>query len=171
VNANIEIKARVNDPEELARRAKDLSGGDPEILRQEDVFFETPRGRLKLRTITGAQSELIAYSRPDRDGPTTSSYVVTQVVDPRGVREALSSTLGESGVVRKTRYLSLVGRTRVHVDDVEGLGWFMELEVVLRHGEDPTVGEGEARRLMTALGVVDDDLVDCSYVDLLKENR
>jgi predicted adenylyl cyclase CyaB len=171
VNANVEIKARVANPDQLALKAKDLSGGEPEVLRQEDVFFDVPRGRLKLRTIGGAQSELIAYSRPDREGPTTSSYVVTRVEDPVGVREALSTTLGETGVVRKTRYLSLVGRTRVHLDDVEGLGWYMELEVVMRQGEDAAVGEGEARRLMTALGVVDDDLVDRSYLDLLKEGR
>ena len=117
------------------------------------------------------RSELIAYSRPDRDGPTTSRYVVTPVSDPVGVREALSSTLGEAGLVRKTRSLSMVGRTRVHLDEVEGLGWYMELEVVMQRGEDVAAGEGEARRLMTALGVTDDDLVERSYVDLLKENR
>lgn len=171
MNANVEIKARVADPEELARRARDLSGGDPEVLRQEDVFFEVPRGRLKLRTIAGGRSELIGYSRSDREGPTTSSYVVTPIPDPAGVREALSSTLGEAGVVSKTRYLSLVGRTRIHLDEVEGLGWYMELEVVMKHGEDASAGEGEARRLMTALGVFEDDLVDRAYVDLLKENR
>lgn len=169
MNANVEIKARVSDPVGFAERAERLSGGGPEILEQQDVFFASSRGRLKLRTIDGQASELIAYSRPDLDGPKTSSYVVTPVVDPGGVREALASTLGVVGTVCKTRHLSLVGRTRIHLDEVVGLGWFMELEVVLKPGEDPTAGGLEARHLMAALNIDDGDLVDRAYVDLLKE--
>jgi predicted adenylyl cyclase CyaB len=69
--------------------------------------------------------------------------------------------------VRKQRTLYLVGRTRVHLDRVESLGHFLELEVVLATGESADAGIKEARALMTALGLTDDQLVEGAYVDLL----
>ena len=69
--------------------------------------------------------------------------------------------------MRKHRTLYLVGRTRIHLDRVESLGHFLELEVVLAEGESPDAGVKEARALMTALGLADDQLIDGAYVDLL----
>ena len=69
--------------------------------------------------------------------------------------------------MRKHRTLYLVGRTRVHLDRVESLGHFLELEVVLAEGESPDAGVKEAHALMTALGLADDQLIDGAYVDLL----
>ncbi len=88
---------------------------------------------------------------------------------PRRLDSALSGALGERGRVIKTRRLFMVGRTRIHLDDVEGLGCFMELEVVLDDGEDPAAGDAEAARLMTRLDVRPDDLVEGAYIDLLED--
>ena len=71
--------------------------------------------------------------------------------------------------MRKHRTLYLVGRTRVHLDRVESLGHFLELEVVLAEGESPDAGVKEARVLMTALGLGDEQLVEGAYVDLLSQ--
>jgi len=75
---------------------------------------------------------------------------------------------GEVGRVRKARTLFLVGRTRIHLDEVEGLGHFMELEVVLREGESTEAGVREAHGLMERLGVKAAQLIDRAYVDLLR---
>jgi len=166
VNRNVEIKARVRDADAFARRAQELAGRPPEVIVQRDVFFAVATGRLKLRLLDGL-GELIAYDRPDAVGPRTSRYLVHQTDDPQGLLAVLSAALPAAGEVSKTRRLYLVGRTRVHLDEVEGLGTFMELEVVLGEDEPVAAGEAEARRLMDALGISSDDEVDVAYVDLL----
>ncbi|MDT4826636.1 cyaB: putative adenylyl cyclase CyaB [compost metagenome] len=70
--------------------------------------------------------------------------------------------------MRKQRRLFLVGRTRVHLDRVEGLGEFLELEVVLQDGEPAEAGVAEAHALMARLGVAEDQLMQGAYVDLLR---
>jgi hypothetical protein len=74
------------------------------------------------------------------------------------------------GVVRKTRYLYLVGETRVHLDDVEGLGQFMELEVVMQEGQSDAEGQAIAEGLMASLGVESSDLLEGAYMDLLESS-
>ncbi|MBL4646441.1 MAG: class IV adenylate cyclase [Rhizobiales bacterium] len=81
----------------------------------------------------------------------------------------LGAAYGEAIIVRKTRLLYLVGRTRIHVDNVEGLGDFMELEVMLDDNENTQAGENEARDLMQKLGIEDNDLVEGAYADLLAD--
>ncbi|MEW6405591.1 MAG: class IV adenylate cyclase, partial [Chloroflexota bacterium] len=74
------------------------------------------------------------------------------------------------GVVKKTRYLYMVGQTRVHLDDVEGLGQFLELEVVMRDGQPDAEGQAIAADLMKKLGVPESDLLEGAYMDLLETN-
>ncbi len=165
--ANVEIKARVRDPASLHARAAALADGPPEVIHQTDTFFRTSKGRLKLREFGDGRGELIAYARPDVSGPKVSDYRIAKTDEPTSLRETLAAALGVAGVVRKRRTLYLVGQTRVHVDRVEGLGDFMELEVVLREGQSPEEGDAIARELMCELGVTQADLVEGAYVDLL----
>lgn len=165
--ANVEIKARVGDPEQLHSRALQLADTQPEIIRQRDTFFEVPEGRLKLRDFRNGRGELIWYRRPDAAGPKVSDYAISRTDDPAGLASLLAAALPVIGVVTKTRTLLLAGRTRIHIDEVQQLGWFMELEVVLSEGEDTAAGQEEALRLMKALGIADQDLVEGAYLDLL----
>jgi len=166
---NIEIKARVTDLTALRRVVEGLADEGPEIVEQEDTFFTCRQGRLKLRRFAGSpQAELICYERPDSCGPKESRYVVHRTLEPAGLRDVLSAALGVCGVVRKRRTIYLIGQTRVHLDQVEGLGEFVELEVVLRPDQDARDGLALARRLMTELGIFASQLVDRAYVDLLK---
>src|SRR5262245_42488355 len=125
---NIEIKARARDFAEARRRAQVLSGGPAEVISQEDTFFNAPKGRLKLRAL-GDRAQLIYYERVDASGPKRSDYQVFETGNPDSLKATLTLALGLRGVIRKTRYLHLVGQTRIHLDDVEGLGQFIELEV------------------------------------------
>ena len=164
---NVEIKARVRRPAELHRRAANLADGPPTLIRQRDTFYAAARGRLKLRDFGDGHGELIAYERPDREGPKTSSYLIAPTEDPAALHAALAAALGVRGVVVKERTLLLSGRTRIHLDRVEGLGEFLELEVVLAADEDEAVGRAEAEDLMARLGVAAADLIDRAYIDLL----
>lgn len=164
---NVEIKARVADLAAVEARAAAIASEGPIDLEQDDTFFACLRGRLKLRQLAAGRGELIHYDRPDQGGPKLSSYVLAPTADPGALREALARALGVIGRVRKRRRLYLAGRTRIHLDRVEGLGDFVELEVVLAPGEPTTAGEAEARRIMQALGVDEASLVAGAYLDLL----
>src|SRR3954469_9490010 len=95
-----------------------------ERLTQVDTFFVVPKGRLKVREFGDGSGELIAYDRPDQPGPKSSSYTVARVPSARALLDALSRSLDVRGRVEKRREVVLVGRTRVHLDDVDGLGTF-----------------------------------------------
>ncbi len=166
---NVEIKARVKNLAAMRAVAERLAGASATVLQQEDTFFHVPAGRLKLRMLGPNEAQLIYYQRPDQNGPKTSHYSVAPVADARALRAVLASALGVRGTVRKTRWLCLVGRTRVHLDEVEGLGSFMELEVMLRPDEDEESGRRTAAELMKLLGVQREDLIDGAYLDLLAQ--
>jgi predicted adenylyl cyclase CyaB len=166
---NVEIKARVRDLDDFAARLKALKPGSSKVIVQEDVFFDVPEGRLKLRILGPRSGELIQYLRLDRSGPKASDYLLVRTKEPGRLREVLAAALGVRGVVKKVRMLTLIGQTRVHLDDVGGLGLFMELEVVLRPGQTTAQGAAIARGLMKKLGVRTSDLVSGAYIDLLEK--
>ncbi len=166
--SNIEIKAYARDFNGIRRRAEALSDKPVEVLPQEDTFFNTPQGRLKLRVLSKSSGQLIYYTRPDQEGPKRSDYRISLTSEPENLKRVLELAYGIRGVVRKTRYLYLVGQTRVHLDDVEGLGQFMELEVVLREGQSDAEGQAIAEDLMASLGVEKNDLIEGAYMDLLE---
>jgi predicted adenylyl cyclase CyaB len=169
--ANIEIKARARDFSELRKRSEALSDTPVQVIQQEDTFFNTPQGRLKLRALGPDRAQLIYYERADQGGPKRSDYHLFETNDPENLKTTLSMAYGERGTVRKTRYLFLVGQTRVHLDDVEGLGQFMELEVVLRDDQSDAEGQAVAEDLMEKLGVGMEDLLEGAYMDLLERGE
>src|SRR4051794_40554590 len=164
---NIEIKARASDFAGLRAAVEVLSDMPAEILDQEDVFFNVPTGRLKLRILGDDHGELIHYHRIEVSGPKTSNYAIAPTSDPAALKAILTSVLGVIGVVRKRRRLYRIGQTRIHLDEVEDLGQFIELEVVLRPEQSEDEGARIARHLMDRLGIAGDQLVDGAYIDLL----
>jgi predicted adenylyl cyclase CyaB len=168
---NIEIKARIPDMHVLQERASLLSGARPEIIHQEDIFFKCDEGRLKLRILSPDSGQLIFYQRADQKGPKTSNYYITETREPSSLLDVLDRSYGKTGVVRKTRYLYLVDNTRIHIDRVEDLGDFLELEVVLNGNDDVGSGREEAYRLMDGLGIEQSSLVEGAYIDLLMQRR
>lgn len=164
---NIEIKARIASVEALEPKAAALADQGPIEIHQDDTFFVCPRGRLKLRAFSATEGQLIFYRRADQAGPKESFYVLAPTASPDTLREALSLAYGQAGRVRKLRTLYIVGRTRVHLDRVEDLGHFLELEVVLSDGEPHEPGIAEAHELMAALGISPSQLIEGAYVDLM----
>jgi adenylate cyclase len=164
---NIEIKARIGSLQSLALRVAAIADSGPSEIVQDDTFFACQHGRLKLRAFSVDDGQLIFYRRGDEAGPKESFYLLSPTSSPDTLREALAHAYGQSGRVQKRRTLFLVGRTRVHLDDVRDLGHFLELEVVLEEGEPAEAGVAEAYRLMARLGVEQAQLVTGAYVDLL----
>jgi len=167
VARNVEIKARVDDLDAIARKAAAFATQGPIEIVQDDTFFTCPSGRLKLRVFSPGSGELIFYQRADARGPKESFYLRSPTSAPDTLREVLMLAYGASGRVRKHRTLYLAGRSRIHLDRVEGLGDFVEIEVVLADADDAEGGVREAHDLMASLGIEASRLVAGAYVDLL----
>ncbi|XP_037317384.2 uncharacterized protein LOC119210952 [Pungitius pungitius] len=165
--SNVEIKAKVSDPTRFAEKATELSQSEGTIIRQHDTFFNCSQARLKLRDFMNGTGQLIFYERPDTDGPKLSRYSISPTSDPSSLRAVLSDAMGVKGEVRKERRLFVVGQTRIHLDAVEGLGTYMELEVVMRPEQTVEDGQQVAEELMEKLGVSKESLVMGAYMDLL----
>lgn len=166
---NIEIKAQIESIEALAPKAAALADQGPYEIVQDDTFFACAAGRLKLRAFSANDGQLIFYRRPDASGPKESFYLISATASPDTLREALTLAYGQTGRVRKHRTLFLVNRTRIHLDQVEDLGHFLELEVVLSDDESPESGIAVANELLVKLGISPAQLLRGAYVDLLKE--
>ena len=164
---NIEIKARIENVGVYAPIVSRIASSGPLEIAQDDTFFTCTTGRLKLRAFSIDSGELIYYRRANQTGAKESFYLRSPTSSPETLRESLSLAYGQIGRIRKYRTLFLVGRTRVHLDRVEGLGHFLELEVVLVDGESTDAGAGEARDLMDRLGVEPSQLIEGAYLDLM----
>lgn len=162
---NVEVKARDDDPPATLRRATELGARDEGVLRQRDTYFAAARGRLKLREQEGAAAQLIAYERPDDREARTSEYRLIEVPDPDALRAALDAALGTVVVVDKRRHLLMYENVRIHLDEVEGLGTFVELEGVAAADSDLEPERSLVARLTTELGL--GERVAVSYSDLL----
>ena len=175
--ANIEIKAALKNRGQALATAARLADHAPEILHQEDVFYRCEGARLKLRIhrsgdghtneSNAAHGELIRYQRENCAEVRRSSYLIARTGGSSGSRRHLAKTLGVIGTVRKTRTLFLVGQTRVHIDQVEGLGDFLELEVVLREGQREEEAKQIANALLAEFGITSNEHIAVAYIDLL----
>ena len=166
---NIEIKARIENAHQFKQRLHEMTPQPAEIILQTDTFFNVAEGRLKLRDFRDGSAELIFYHRSNATEPTCSSYWRSSC-EPDSMLELLTRAHGIRGVVKKRRELYLLEQTRIHFDEVDGLGTFCELEVVLEDQQTESAGQSVARELMQSLMISDDDLVDGAYVDLLEHS-
>ena len=165
--SNVEIKARLRNRDRVEALVRARADHGPELIVQEDVFCPSEKGRFKLRTFSKDRGELIFYRRLDTEGPTESEFFKAPTSDPGAMAVAMGAALGTAGVVKKRRTLYLVGQTRVHLDEVEGLGHYLELEVVLEPGQSTDDAAAIAHELMATLGISTEDLEANAYIDLI----
>lgn len=164
---NVEIKAKVRNLAQTKELIERLPFSSREVVDQEDTFFVVEKGKLKLRRIAHNRAELIRYDRTDQIGPKTSEYSITATNCPDIVLRSLSGRYAIKGIVKKRRELYIIRQMRIHLDDVDGLGNYIEFEYVLNEGQDVREGEEQVNKLMDILGIGKDDLEDKAYIDLL----
>ncbi len=163
---NVELKARDRDPARSLARCLEIGAEDRGLLRQRDTYLAVPDGRLKLREEDGGAPHLIAYRRTDEARARESEYSIAAVADPSALRSTLASVLGVRAEVRKRRRLFLLGQVRIHLDEVDGLGRFIELEGVAAAGSDLSGERAAVERLRSALEIAERDLVGVGYLEL-----
>ena len=167
---NVEIKARCPDPERvrivLRQREARFAGLDHQV----DTYFHVAQGRLKLRE-GNIENALIHYHRPDASGPKTSDVLLHHARQGSGLKETLAAALGVLVVVDKQREIYYLDNVKIHIDRVDGLGSFVEIEAAGDEQADRGALETQCRELMTAFGIRKDDLVAESYSDLLMDKH
>jgi predicted adenylyl cyclase CyaB len=165
--ANVELKARYPDRDRGREVAERLGARRVSVEVQTDTYFSTGAYRMKLRESSLGRHWLIGYSRPDRTGSRKSSYRLLPVPDPAEKRRILATSMGVKATVVKERELWLLGPTRIHLDRVEGLGDFLEFEVVMEDGLTEEEGHRIVRELRAEFGIADEDVIAGSYSDLV----
>jgi cytidine deaminase len=169
---NIELKARDPDPARTLDRALAIGAEDIGEIRQRDTYFAGARDRLKLREqeTDGPPlfDELIEYSRADSTEARTSTYRRVPVADAAPLREALDSAYGADVTVTKRRRVLLWEGVRIHLDEVDGLGSYLEIEALADSESDLTEEREKVERLRHELGIEEADLVAASYADLVR---
>jgi predicted adenylyl cyclase CyaB len=164
---NVELKARCDDLERVRELCRQLGAEVQEPDRQTDTYFRVPHGRLKLRESLRTGPALIQYVRADLAAARESHYDICPVEDAEALKRILRNALGILAVVVKRREVLTIGDIRVHLDKVQGLGTFVELEGLLGHpGELPLVA-GQIMGLQRALAIDARSLVRESYADLM----
>jgi predicted adenylyl cyclase CyaB len=164
---NLELKSRYPDLARAARVAEELGASHVWTKRQTDTYFNAPRGRLKLRESEGRVAELIAYERPDTPDQRESVYHLVPIPDAHALKSALAASLGVRVVVDKRRTLYMWHNVRIHLDEVDNLGSFIEFEALLARPEDEADSPGRLAHLTDVLGIRGEDRVAQSYSDLI----
>jgi adenylate cyclase class 2 len=164
---NVELKARDTAPERSLDVCRALGAVDHGLIWQRDTYFAVPRGRLKLREQRPGVAQLIQYERPEDDGDRESVYRLTEVGDAGSLRASLDRALGIVAVVEKRRRLFLWQDVRIHLDEVAGLGSFIEFEAVSPPDSDLTNERTRVQQLQTAFHLMPDELISSSYADLV----
>ena len=159
---NIEIKARLADLTAARAVARGLGAVPCVVEKQVDTYYALEGGRrVKVRRINAGRRELIDYQRPEASGVRASDYTITPLAED-------AAPPGEPVVVvRKRREVLLIDNVRVHLDQVEGLGTFLELEAVVDAAHDDALCRAQVERIMDALGLREVDLIRASYAELL----
>lgn len=164
---NVEIKARCEDHEVireiLRKEGADVRGTDHQI----DTYFKVPNGRLKLRE-GNIENHLIFYDRKETKGLKESSILLYDSTPGSSLKEILVRSLGILAIVDKKREISFIDNVKFHLDQVEGLGQFVEIEAI---DTDGSIGKEvlaeQCSRYMTLFGIQKSDLVAASYSDLI----
>jgi predicted adenylyl cyclase CyaB len=164
---NIELKARLRDLATARRTAAALATAGPMLQEQVDTYFHCRAGRLKLREIGGRPAELIWYARPDTQAAKASDYTLVPVPEPAALKAVLDAALGVRGVVQKRREIFLHENVRIHLDEVAGLGTFLEFEAVLGPEVDDARGQAQLADLGARFGLTPADLLSNSYGDMV----
>jgi adenylate cyclase class 2 len=165
---NLEAKFHLADLDCARRAAEALGYSERGVLVQRDTFFRVASGKLKLRE-EPAGAWLIHYGRDQTGGLQLSNYQIVAVPDAAAIRTILAAALGVIAEVRKRRTLLRRDHVRLHLDRVEGLGEFGEIEAVIAPGDDPERSRGAVDELLRALGVASGDLIEQSYFELARK--
>jgi len=165
---NLEFKARLASLKTAHRLAQELTTRAPLREFQVDTYFRAPRGRLKLREIDQCRGLLIWYQRADQAVARESHYHLAEITDVAAIIQLLSAVLGIRCRVEKQRTVYWYENVRIHLDEVERLGTFIEFEAVITTEAERAAAAGQLEFLSTDFKINANDVLTMSYGDMLE---
>jgi predicted adenylyl cyclase CyaB len=134
---------------------------------QTDTYFIVPNGRLKLRE-GNIENNLIYYERNNQAGPKSSHFNLVKIEDATGLKEVLTKSMGIKVVVAKKREIYYIDNVKFHIDEVPGLGSFVEIEAgnVIKDFSEKELKE-QCDFYLKELRIKQEDLLISSYSDML----
>jgi len=168
MHLNVEIKAKCADTKFVREILLENGGEYKGTDEQEDTYFNVPDGRLKLR-IGPIENSLIFYKRTNKEGPKTSEVTMADAMaDGNNLKQVLAKALGIKVIVAKSREIYFIDNVKFHIDEVPGLGNFVEIEAIDKDGNiGQTKLDEQCRHYIELLGIKDVDLISVSYSDML----
>jgi len=163
---NLEAKFKLDDLERARKQAEAIKYQFKATLVQRDTFFRVTEGKLKLREEESG-AWMIFYGRRDSRDLKLSSYEIVSIAEPEKTREMLTQALGTIATVRKTRILMMRDHVRLHLDRVDDLGEFGEIEAVLGEHGDPEASRPAVDELLRVLNINRENLIAESYFEML----
>lgn len=164
---NIEYKAELRDVAAARAQCKVIGAEFKETLVQTDIYYKLADGRLKRRETEGKPIEWIYYHRPNRITACISSYM--RYTDEQARARWGFAGLREWITVKKTRQLYLLDNVRIHLDEVEDLGTFIEFEAVVDPIHHSRVCRGQVAQLCEAFRPIMGEAVAVGYSDLIEQ--
>ncbi len=168
---NFEIKTKLSNPKSTKPLLKSLCLGNSAIREkqlQEDIYYKVTQGRLKLRIINGRTGNLIHYFRNNKTGKRVSKYTISETNTPRELDSILSSLYGVKVKVKKYREITILDNVRIHIDNVIGLGNYLEIEIIFKSIKD---ARKQMSGLIERLKLDEKNFIKESYSDLLLKKR
>jgi adenylate cyclase class 2 len=164
---NVEIKTVCRNAEFIRKWLIDNKAEFRGTDHQTDTYFNTINGRLKLRE-GNIENNLIFYERQDQEGPKNSNFSLVKISDAKGLKEILSRSLGVKIIVQKKREIYFIDNVKFHIDEVPGLGCFVEIEAGNVHAD---ISEEKLRQqcdhYLKEFEIKEEDLVAVSYSDMI----
>lgn len=163
---NLEAKFKLNDFEQAQGRAEAIGYRFKATLTQRDTFFRVAAGKLKLREEQSG-ARLIYYGREESRHLKLSTYEIVAIAEPEKFRLMMTQALGTIATVNKSRILMMRDNVRLHLDRVEGLGEYGEIEAVLADTDDVEHSRPAVDEILSTLGIERDNLIEKSYFEML----
>ena len=164
---NVEIKARSEHPEDIIALLEDQQAEFKGVDKQIDTYFKVQKGRLKLRE-GNIENALIHYHRKDQAGPKKSEVTLFKTTINSGLKEILQAALEDIVVVRKHRSIYFIDNVKFHVDKVEDLGSFVEIEAIDDDGtKSVEYLQAQCNMYLNLFKIQQSDLIEGSYSDML----
>jgi adenylate cyclase class 2 len=168
---NIEIKARIDNADEIRKYLKEHGAQFKGTDEQTDTYFNVTTGRLKLRE-GNIENNLIFYQRIDQAGPKSSSFQLVKIEDAKALKESLAKSIGVKVIVKKRREIYYIENVKFHIDEVPELGAFAEIEAGNILADLPAEKlQQQCDFYMKELGIKTENLVKISYSDMLLEQE
>lgn len=168
---NFEVKARTARQADIRAWLHEQNADFKGVDFQTDTYFHVPHGRLKLRE-GNIENSLIQYFRADDPAARVSDVALAPVADSAALKNALARALGVKIEVRKRREIYFLGNVKIHLDELAGLGQFVEIEVIAPNPDTPVAElEAQCRQLMAAFQIRPEDVLAVSYSDMALNHK